>query len=92
MSPVSFSNALNGTSPRDDLMEQLIGGIIRCIPYVFYWVAGIGAFIALYLNAVGGIHTLDRNIKKARGKKWTMEPPAGGALTVEGEEQFAVAY
>jgi hypothetical protein len=69
-----------GTEVHEDfMMEQLIGGLIG-IPF-FY----LGGAPGAYIEAIGFVSRLDRNIKKSRGK-----PPASwdGSLT---PEQPAVA-
>jgi hypothetical protein len=61
----------------DFMMEQLIGGLIK-IP--FYYFFGLGA----YLNAIGYVQTLDRNIKKTRGKppaKWAADEVVGAPVS-----------
>lgn len=72
-----------GTEVHEDfMMEQLIGGVIA---WPFYYFAGFGA----YLNAVGFVSRLDRNIKKSRGK-----PPAKweGSLNAEQPAVATMAF
>ena len=66
----------------DFMMEQIVGGIIG---WATWWVWGLG----LYLNAVGYVHRLDRNIKKTRGKA----PASWGSVeTAPGAQGVAMAF
>ena len=59
----------------DHLMEALIGWLIHLPLYIIFWIPILGWIAALaniwYLIPLLGINTLDRNVKKVRGK-----PPA----------------